>query len=288
MDNGQLDIITIVIAGVATIIGAIMIAVRNKVGDKKKKQMLVIVGTAFIASAGISLFINSVEVREILVAFAAVVAAIIAAISIYQSRQMRQDSIDRESRDRKERLVNEVTEWLRDLESHIFPKHVAGTSELEDMLQRSPEISRETWFLLKDLDIASAKADSVFKGIKEAEYYQKLTSKLNEELSSSIGAITNNLEQRSQLLTESIKFPRDYSEIICKIHEGTIGEEMEKEFSLIQLITELIENDDRPLEGSGLTDKDIIGVRLGRNSGAISKSILNAVDRVIELKTSLI
>ena len=98
----------------------------------------------------------------------------------------------------------------------------------------------------------------------------------------------NNLEQRNQLLTESIKFPRDYSEIIRKIHEGTIGEEMEKEFSLIPLITELIENDDRPLEGSGLSDKDIIRVRLGRNSGAISKSILNAIDKAIELKTSLI
>jgi len=257
-------------------------------GSWKNRRMLRTLGISLYAGFAVCLFIFWTDFREIIVAFAAVAAVIIAAFSINESRRMRQDSIERENRDRKERLVNEVTEWLRDLESHIFPKLVAGTSELEDMLQRSPEISRETWFLLKDLDIASAKADSVVKGIKEAEYYQKLTSKLNEELSSSIGAIMNNLEQRNQLLTESIKFPRDYSEIIRKIHEGTIGEEMEKEFSLMPLITELIDNDDRPLEGSGLSDKDIIRVRLGRNSDAISKSILNAIDKAIELKTSLI
>jgi len=260
MDNGQLGIITIVIAGVATIIGAILIAVRNKVGDKKKKQMLVIVGTAFIASAGISLFINSVEVREILVAFAAVFAAIIAAISIYQSRQMRHDSIERESRDRKERLLNEITEWLKELEDRLYPKLAPITSGTEDTLRRirsSSKIPPETWLLMENIDRTLAEMNAIRKGIKEAEYYQKLTSKLDEELSNLMEVIRNNLEQRRHLISESPEYPIDWS----------------------------VEDKVAQLNKASTED----GVKLlAANANAIRKSILNAIDRAIELKTHLI
>ena len=285
MNNGELNIITPITIVVTFIIGAILLVVGDKVGNKKKKQMLIIVGAAFIASTVISLFINSAEFREILVAFAAVFAAIIAALSIWQSRQIRQDSIEREDRDRKERLINEVTEWLRELENHIFREHGAIRSGFEDMMQRSPKISRETWLQLDDLDIAFIEINSLSKGIKEAEYYQKLTSKLDEKLSGLIGLIMNNLKQRRQLAFEHAESPRDYSEWVRKIYEGTFGEEVEKEFSLI---AELIANDDRSLEGLSLNDRDIIAIRLGRNSGATRESILNALDRAIDLKTSLI
>jgi len=281
MDSGQLDISTIISVGVIAIIGAILFAV----GNRKNKSMLRMLGIAFLMGAVLFLFVMSPELREILTAFAALIAVIIAAFSIDESRRIRRDSIERESRDREERMVNEVTEWLRELEDRIFPERSAIRPGLEDMLQRSPKISRETWLQLDDLDMALAQVNSISKGIKEAEYYQKLTSKLNEEFSSSIGAIMNNLKQRSQLVAESAKSPRDYGEIVRKIYEGTLGEEMEKEFSLI---TELIENDDTPLEGLSLSDRDVIAIRLGRNSSALRKSILDAVDRAIELKAALI
>jgi hypothetical protein len=285
MNNGQPNTITAIITVVVFIIGAILLLVGDKAGDKKKKQMLSIVGTAFIASAGISIFINSAELREILVAFAAVFAAIIAALSIYQSRQIRQDSIERESRDRRERLANEVTEWLRGLENRIFPQHGAIRPGLEDMKQRNPEISRETWLQLDDLDNAFTQINALSKGIKEAEYYQKLSSKLKEELSISIGVIMDNLKQRMQLVAENANSPCDYGEIIRKIQEGTLGEEMEKEFALI---TELIENYGRPLEGLNLSNRDVITIRLGRNSGATRESIHDALDRAIEFKVSIV
>jgi hypothetical protein len=113
---------------------------------------------------------------------------------------------------------------------------------------------------------------SLAGGIKEAEYYQKLTLKLDEDLSRLIGVIANDMEQRRQLDIEDARYTDDLS---WKAEKS-------------QLINELLEHDDRPLEGLGLSAKDISGVRLGRNAGVIRKSIRNALDRVIELKASFI
>lgn len=275
MNSGQLDVSTIIIVGVLALIGAILLAVAMAVANRKNKRILRMVGIAFLMGAGVSLFVMSAELREILTAFAALVAVIIAAFSINESRRIRQDSFERESRDRKERLVNEVTEWLRELDGRIFTGPGAIASGTEDTLRRirtSQKISIKTWLQLEEIDRALANLDAIREGIKEAEYYQKLTLKLNEELSSLIEVIANELKQRKQLVFEDAQYPSHYGE-------------KDKES---QLIKELIENDHRPLEGLGLSDRGTIIVRLGRNAGAIRKSILNAVDRAIELKASLI
>ena len=261
--------------GVVAIIGVILLAV----GNRKDKLMLRMLGIGFLMGAGVVLFVmlfaKSAELREILTALAALVAVIIAAFSINESRRIRQDSIERESRDRTERLVNEVTKWLKELEDRIFPKLgtiISGISGIEDRLRKSPKIPLETWLQIEDLDLASGEMHGLAEGIKEAEYYQKLTLKLNEELSSLMEVIVNNLKQRRQLIIEDAKYPIDYSE----------------KDKLSQLKKELIENADRPLEGLGLSDQVIIRVRIARNAGAVRKSILNAVDKAIELKASLI
>jgi len=271
MNNGQLDISTIIIAGVAVIIGVILIAI----GNRKNKRMLRIVGIGFCIGAGVTLFVESAELRDILTAFAAIVAVIIAAFSIEQSRQMRKDSIERESRDRKERLVNEVAEWLRELEGNIFAKYAEIISGADNVIRRmssGPKITPKTLVAMEALDRALVEMGNLAGRIKEAEYYQKLTLQLDEDLSKLIGIIANEMEQGEQMQIEDAGCP------------GEVSREAEKS----KLRTELLKNDDRPLEGLGLSDKDIISVRLGRNAGAIRKSIRNALDRVIELKTSLI
>ena len=273
MNNGQLDISTIIIVGVVALIGAILLAV----GNRKNKRILRMVGIGVLMSAGVTLFVRSAELREILTAYAALVAVFIAAFSIDESRRMRQDSIERESRDRKERLIDEVAKWLRELEGRIFPKLAPIMSGTEDTLRRissSPEIPLKTWLQLDNIDRTLGEVLALAEGIKEAEYYQKLTSQLNEELSSLIEVIASNLEQRRQLHVEAAGLQLDYSE--------------KDKASQLQLIDELIKNDDRPLEGLSLSDQTIITIRLARNAHAIRKSILNAVDRAIELKTSLI
>jgi hypothetical protein len=280
MNNGQLSTVTLVITGVFVVIGASLLVA----GSRKSKRMLSIVGIAFVASAGISLFINSTELREILTAFAAVFAAIIAALSIYQTRLIRQDSVRRESRDRKERLLNEVTEWLRRLEDRIFTKPGPIKPRLRDDLQKDPEISQETWYQLEDLDVAIVEMNALLEGIKEAEYYQKLASKLDEELGRQVGVVVNNLKQRRELVYASAQSPRDYGELIRKIQQGVSGEDLVRS----ALWRELIEDSNRPLEGLNLSDRDTAIIRLGRSADATRKSILEALERVIDLKTDII
>ena len=208
-------------------------------------------------------------------AFAALAVAFAAFAAIDENRRIRQDSVERESRDRKERLVDEVAKWLRELEGHVFYKPRAIASGTEDLIRRigsDPKITAKTWLQMESIDRALDEMNTLAEGIKEAEYYQKLTSQLNEELSSLIEVIANNLKERRQLHVEGAGYQPDYS----------------PEAEASQLIKELLEDADRPLEGLGLSDQDILIVRFGRNAGAIRKSILNAVEKAIEIKVSII
>ena len=280
MNSEQLSTITLVIAGAFFVVGASLLVM----GRRQDRRMLIIVGTALVASAGISLFIESTELREILTAFAAVVAAIIAALSIHQTGLIRQDSVRRESRDREERLLNEVTEWLRELEDRVFTKPGPIKPRLEDNLQKDAEISQETWCQLEDLDVAIGEMNVLFEGIKEAEYYQKLASRLDEKLGRQVEVVVDNLKQRRELVYASTQSPRDYGELIRKIQEGVSREDLVRS----ALWRELIEDSTRPLEGLNLSDRDTAIIRLGRNAGATRKSILKALERVIDLKAGII
>ena len=205
-------------------------------------------------------------------AFATLAVAIAAFAAIEENRRIRRDSIERESRDRRERWVDEVAKWLRELEGRILPKSSAFYSGVEDKILRRPEIPAETWLESRTTDVVMEEMHALDEGIKEAEYYQKLTLQLNEELSSLIEVIANNLGQRRQLHVEAGGHKFDYRAVV----------------KASRLLHELIENDDRPLEDLGLSEQDITTVHFGRNRGAIRKSIVNAVDKAIELKTSFI
>jgi hypothetical protein len=279
MNNGQLDINAIITAGLLAAIGVTLIAV----GKRKNKRTLRTYGSAFIAGAGVYLFVVWADLREILTALAAMAAVFIAAYSIDESRRMRQDSIERENRDRKEWLVNEVAEWLRKLEDEVLSRRHPVKSTFEDMLRTGAKASLEIWLQLDRIDVALTETSVLSRSIREAEYYQKLTSRLDEGLSTFIGVIMSNLQQRRQLVFEDAKSP--HGEMTRKIHDGTLRQEIEKNYPLIR---ELIENDDRPLEGLGLSNQDITVIHLGRNAKAIKQSVLDALDRAIELKTSLI
>jgi len=266
MNNGQLDTSVIIAAGILAAIGGILIAL----GKRKDKRTLRIYGSAFIAGAVVYLFVLWADLREILTALAAMAAVFIAAYSIDESRHMRQDSIDREKRDRKERSVNEVAEWLRELDGRIYVEHDVYQSFARDALKATSEISSETWFRECKRDLTFATVTALFSCVKEADYYRILAAKLDERLGILIEVVANDLKQRMEIAHEHMESLNSYS----------------KEES--QLIDELIENDDRPLEGLNLSGPAIITVRLGRNARAIRESIVNAIDRAIELKTSLI
>lgn len=248
-------------------------------GNVRKNRNFYILGFAFWLIAVFEVIDKYEGFAVKISAFATLIMAFAAFVSIYvsieENRRIRQDSIGRESRDRKERLVDEVAKWLRELEGNVLfkPREIAsGAEDLMRRIGRDPKISPKTWLQMENIDRALGEVNALAKGIKEAEYYQKLTLELNEELSSLIEVIANNLKERRQLYVEGARYQPDY------VVEAT----------KIQLVKELVDNDDRPLEDLGLSEQDIIIVHFGRNANAIRKSILKAVEKAIDLKGSLI
>jgi hypothetical protein len=209
-------------------------------------------------------------------AFATLILAFAAFVSIYvtigEGRRARQYSIERESSDRKERLIDEVAKWLRELEGYIF-KPLAVASRMEDKIMKMPKIPEKTWVASMSLDLAFDEIDALDRCIREARYYKRLTSQLDETLSGSIEVVMDYLEQRRKL-----HFEAPGGQLLDYDTE-------DKEYSLVK---ELVEKDDKPVEGSGVSERNIIVVRFYRNKGAIKKSILEAFDRAIELKGSFI
>ena len=276
MNNGQLDISTIIMVGIIAFIGLILLVV----GITKNKRILRMWGIIFLMGAGVGLFVMSAELRGIITAFTAVVAVIIAAYSINESRRIRKDSIERENRDRKERLLNEITEWLRELHRCIYTGFDKIGSAARDATTADSKAQVETLFNLYRFDSDIANVEALVSSISEAQYYQRLASKLDEGLGISIQVIVNDLEGRLQLVRERMKLPSDSDK-----EKGT-SEFLDKEMS--ELMDKLIEDAGSPLEGLNLSDRAIHTVHLGRSARAIRKATLDAVDRAIELKTSLI
>ena len=178
--------------------------------------------------------------------------------------------------EKKERLLNEIIMWLKELENRIFPSHGRIMSrEMQEEIEYKEKLglSLETWQSLMHLDESLTQLNSLESEIKEGEYIKKIASGLNSDLGRLIEVTLGYLNERKNLVLTGAQYPH------------TISDRNEKEDALI---TELIEDDTKSLEGLTLSESGRNSVLLGRNAGAIRKSILNAVDKVVEIKASLL
>ena len=275
MTNGQSDLRTIIIVGVIAVIGAILFAV----GSATHRLRLRYLGIAVLMGAGLFLFVVSAVLREVLTAFAALVAVIIAAVSINESRRIRQDTIERESRDRRERLLSEITKWLRELHAGIFTGLGGRGSLARDLATAHSEAEVEKLIHLYTLDLAYANVENLVSSISQAQYHQKLASKLDERLGGSLQAILEALDIRLRLAREEAERPHDSDT------ERKMSEPADKKTA--ELMDKLIEDALSPLEGVNLSEEAVRTIRLGRNALAIRAAIFTAIDRAIELEIDL-
>lgn len=104
-------ILTLVIASVCALIGGIIIFV----GFIRKNRWLKTIGGAFALMGIVSLFINDEDFRAIIIGAATVIVAVAATFALQQNTQLRKDTKERELRDRKERLLNEIIAWALDV-----------------------------------------------------------------------------------------------------------------------------------------------------------------------------
>ena len=205
-------------------------------------------------------------------AFATLAVAIAAFAAIEENRRLRKDSIERESRDRREQLVDEIAKWLRELVERTLPKSGEFFLEAVDVLVKMPKIDNETLLRARAADLGKAEWDALEVGIREAEYYQKMASQINEELSGLMEVVAAKLIERMQLHVKAASNKVSYVETLW------VSESLQA----------LIINGDKNLEDLGLSEQDIIIVGFGRNARAIRNSVRNALGKVIELKASFV
>jgi hypothetical protein len=112
MSNEQVStLISILIPAIFALLGVGLIWYGTR--RKKKNRIIWILGVGFLGSVVLVNFVESAQLREILTAAASISAVFIAALSINETRRLRKESADKETRDRKERLLSEIMDWAR-------------------------------------------------------------------------------------------------------------------------------------------------------------------------------
>jgi membrane protein implicated in regulation of membrane protease activity len=129
--NGGVDItpysLLLAEAEIAFIIIGLIILL---IGLLKKSAALIIVGVAMFLSLLLYTLISNPNMSYALSAFSTIALALFAGVTIFLSYQARKDASDREKRDRREKLLNEIIEWAEDVAKAAISRQTRHPHEL--------------------------------------------------------------------------------------------------------------------------------------------------------------
>jgi hypothetical protein len=132
------------------------------------------IGVVAIILYLVTVFISSAQTRDILTALASVVATIIALFSIRESKKIRKDGLDRENRDRKEIILNEIIGWAEGILSSGCSSDIDHTKlgEITDQQKEYAYI----------YDVVSKISDNYELNKRKSIYIQGIVSMFNKEV----------------------------------------------------------------------------------------------------------
>jgi len=159
-------------------------------GIARNKIFIQALGAGIIGSVCIYLFVESSQFRDILVALASIFAVVIAVLSLYQTQRIRKDSLDKEDRDRKEHLLNEIIEWAIDM----------GKCGIEVSLDSWRHISSLKELELEDFINISELVGSFSSMRSESHYISKISSAFGQSLQDAVIRLKDSLEEHIDLL----------------------------------------------------------------------------------------
>jgi hypothetical protein len=99
------------------------------IASSRKKRVVKILAVGCLGGACVTAFVEFANLREILTAFASVAALFISAMSIDQTRKIRQDTLDKENRDRKEKILDDIQEWIIEILDIVSSCNPPGNDE---------------------------------------------------------------------------------------------------------------------------------------------------------------
>ena len=187
------------------LIGLIILAI----GFFRKKRTVEVVGISLLIAVLIAFFVESQEVRDILVSFAIVVVAIISAANINESRNIRKESAEKEKRDRKERLLNEIIDWAEDIRKISSESIAPSEIVLDDpTMQIAPQMDflrlRKSY---QDLNTKSVSVKAIAKifGGNLLSAVEKVIQKLDETIETLKGYLTSKASKENSEKIEEYK-----------------------------------------------------------------------------------
>ncbi len=238
---------TLISAAIVCIIGVILLFI----GRKTSRPRIYWGGIGFVLTAGIVVFVEFKEIRDVLTALAAICAAFIAAYSIDETRRLRQDNVDRESRDRKERLLNEIIIWSKIAIKRIFTEvkplseAIKETKAKRKIFKLPDELFWST-IMTEDAILESTRLETE---ITEAKYLLKMATWIDDKLADLISIVVDKMKSRKDLLFKSEPFKAN-------------GEKSPKDKKKWQSL-------------------------LGSNAGELRESLLNVTNKALEIKLNI-
>ncbi len=181
-----------------------------------------------------------------------------------------------EQRDRKERYLNEILEWLMGIEDVIFP--ISDTNMYKEVLNKEDLASRLGFNIdevrLVGMTYTPTTMHNIRTELRKGRYFSKLSFKLNSALGKLIDNILDLTKLRSKLVIESGQYLADtFVDITEQYKTGKI-----------KYLLTLVKDTTKSLDGLELNKKNINSILTGRNAGEIINSIRKAIDKIIELK----
>jgi len=230
------------------LVGLIILAI----GLVRKKRTVEVAGISLLIAVLIAFFVESQEVRDILVSFAIVVVAIISAANINELRNIRKESAEKENRERKERLLNEITNWSKIAIKRIFPEAKSPSEVIKEMKAKRNilELPDELFWSTIRTDNVILESTRLETEIREAECLLKIATWIDDKLADLISTVVDKMKSRKDLLYKSEPFKLN-------------GEKSTKDE---QKWTNL----------------------LGSNAGELRKSLLNVTNKALEIKLNLL
>ncbi len=183
-------------------------------------------------------------------------------------------------KNRKDRLLNEIIDWAKQLENRMFAPWEERKLLSEEVKEAFAEREKSVSFYrelekLRILDDKLIELGRLRTEMNEGRYIKTLGSGLDEELGEAIEAILNNMEGRRELLRN-----RPQYEPIEDVREIDLKQE--------KLQLDLIKDQTKSLDGLNLSEEQLSHVLLGRNAGNIKQSALKVIDKATTIKLSLL
>ncbi len=231
----NLSVSRMIFSFLLSLIGLILISI----GRKQKKRNVWTLGIAVALGGVLAIFVESPEIRTIILGIAAVFATIFSALSIQQSQKLRKENLERENRDRQERVLIEISQWAKDIIGCCREKAILG--ERRDTVSSRYEYD-EIDNIRADLEVSQANGQYIqqvsgsFTGLVELvtmfiEHIREHVSLLEKQpihpdmIAMGEWKIINNYldqlhEQRIQLVTAGLRVLEE----VGKLRSGTLHE----------------------------------------------------------------